>query len=249
VFPYFLLRVATLSVEDIDTLRCSGLEELTTRYYEGMYALASLREQTSAVLYDAAGRLGPGILRQAVVDLRRDLYNGREMQPERLHAVHSLLRPEEWDSVQHCYRRESEQRALGKAVVTQHETALRTTRNALRALVARPLFRKGLLLSSESLYRNVSNLGRADVKVNSRYEHIERAVLRYVTRAGRKATPFGTFCTIMVGVLEHAHTESASHRGFLIPDPVGLTRFRGHLNRSDYGSEQEVFHGQETTGL
>jgi hypothetical protein len=30
---------------------------------------------------------------------------------------------------------------------------------------------------------------------------------------------------------------------------VGLTRFRGHLNRFDYGSEQEVFNGQETTGV
>jgi hypothetical protein len=30
---------------------------------------------------------------------------------------------------------------------------------------------------------------------------------------------------------------------------VDLTRFGGHLNRSDYGSEHEVFHGQETTGV
>jgi hypothetical protein len=72
-------------------------------------------------------------------------------------------------------------------------------RQSLAKWIEDPTFAHSLLLSSPSLFHNLSRYRSAVARdgLNSRDEYVERGVLRYFTRSSMKATPFAEFCTVI----------------------------------------------------
>lgn len=77
------------------------------------------------------------------------------------------------------------------------------TRHCLADVLADEEFRKGLALASPDLYGALDgHLACPATGYRSRDRKRERALLRYLTRAATKATPFGRFCTVISGSVQ-----------------------------------------------
>jgi hypothetical protein len=109
-------------------------------------------------------------------------------------------------------------------------------RQAFRAGLADTDFQAGLALSSSALFGNLASY-RAPVgsRSRSRVDQVERGLLRYFSRASRKATPFGRFCTVVTGVFQFADTGSDEATQPVMIDAASLTKSgRSRLNKGIY---------------
>jgi hypothetical protein len=111
------------------------------------------------------------------------------------------------------------------------ETARCRTR--FKTLLADADFQAGLLLSSRSLFGALPEyVAGDDAAPTAKDEHVERGLMRYLSRMAMKATPFGTFCAVVAGrfVARNGDAEVARFAG----DPVRKRSFV-RLNKALYG--------------
>jgi hypothetical protein len=133
---------------------------------------------------------------------RRDLYNERRLAPDRSEWLYGLLDANERSAVREYEELLSARRVATERAKATYPLAIRTARRALQLAARHPSFRNGVVLSSSSLFVNIARYQRNDPdRVSARDEQIERGILRYLTRAAMKATPFSTFCSIVSGSL------------------------------------------------
>ncbi|HEX6038742.1 lantibiotic dehydratase [Longimicrobium sp.] len=154
-----------------------------------------------AVLADQLHDAVPGAsrsLRRMLLAVRRDCHNGRGLARHRAAP--------EWPRLAEIAGRQAERvLALEERHAAEH-TSFRTAftaaaerqRDALRAPLADPAFRRGLALASPDLLAAV-HASRSSGAPSARARRAEAALLRYVTRAAAKVSPFSTFTTLAVG--------------------------------------------------
>lgn len=234
LFPLFVCRVAGLPAGALDGLQAPAAAALARRVLAGEGALAAARERVSELLHEAirsaAGGEGEGgaSLRGAWISLRRDLYNGRPVAPERLAGLPEGARAEAGRLLAARAELEEERAAYRREL----PLALAAARRHLRCLLADPDFQTGLLLSSRALQGAQERYLRSPVEgLRTRERQIERGLLRYLTRMAAKATPFATFCSVVPGEIAEA-AEAAEGEGAkggalaLAGDPLAK---RGHV--------------------
>ena len=154
------------------------------------------RDLVSGLLHSAVGRAVDPVSRRSLLRLRRDLHSGRAVPATQLEDCLSFLSAEHASIVSAVaadLRRASE---LSRRVRVQADADLDTQRQALLELARRPDVRTGILLSSADLDTTLDKLIREGITSSAKSGQILRGVLRYVTRAGFKATPFATFCRL-----------------------------------------------------
>jgi hypothetical protein len=101
--------------------------------------------------------------------------------------------------------------AMHAALREAHAEALQSARASVRAALGDPRMRDGLLLSSPTLFGNVSRyMAASRGRLAARDLQIERGLLRYLTRASAKATPFASFCTVIAGSITEGKDGEAS---------------------------------------
>lgn len=201
VVPYFVARLSAMPVEAIAALSAPRLTAASERAETLARRIAGEREDLSQRLHDEIGAQHDRPTRNRLLELRRDLYNGRSVTDEQLAVVRDLA-PETQRAVASFRALLADRDAATNAVRAEYTGALSDNRHAMRAALCDDGFRNGLLLSSSTLARNVERyLGAASVDISSRDEQIERGLLRYLTRTTVKATPFATLCTIVLGRL------------------------------------------------
>jgi hypothetical protein len=119
------------------------------------------------------------------------------------------------------------ERALREQFDELWEHQDRRTRRALAAACADEEFRKGLALASPDLHGVLdAHLARDPDRFRARDRKRERALLRYLTRAATKATPFGRFCTVISGVID-----PGEHGGFAFAGDISDRRGQLRLNK------------------
>lgn len=95
-------------------------------------------------------------------------------------------------------------------------------------------FKKGLLLSSLTLYENLPlYIKKIKSSKFSNDEQIENGLLRYFTRMTAKATPFSTFCAIIPGTFDKIETNGPSN--IFSAKPV-VNKSEITLNKDIYGN-------------
>jgi hypothetical protein len=99
-------------------------------------------------------------------------------------------------------------------------------------------FQKGLLISSDALFKTQEIYQKSnEVSLNRKQEQIERGLLRYYSRMALKATPFGTFCSIIPGELTADDAGIMKEKSFLnlTSDPIDKSSLI-IINKGLYGS-------------
>ena len=211
----FVCRVSGAPADPVDELRAARTLELLARLAEVEDRLHERRETVSQLLFEAIGAATEKPLRNRLITLKRELYNLRPLSREKTDEALALL-PADASSEVGAFAADLAER--GRIDAELRETYAREAaelRGRFRSLLDDADFRKGLMISSRSLYASLPRYREAKGELSGKDEKTERGLLRYYTRMAMKATPFSTFCAIISGT-------------FTEPDGGGaLLRFEG----------------------
>ena len=217
----FVCRVSGAPADTVDDLRAEATLDRLARLHQVDAELAARREALSAVLFGAIGRASADKpLRNRLMTLKRELYNLRPGASARVPDAVASLPAEDAETVRGFAALLDERVGLEAAVREAYGAETPGLRARFRQLLDDADFRKGLMISSRSLYGSVERWGQAaaagGAELGGKDEKTERGLLRYYTRMAMKATPFSTFCAIIPGEFVDESDESAGNDGDLI---------------------------------
>ncbi len=201
LFPRFVCRVSGAPADTVDDLRATRSLALLADLRQVEQRVHGAREDVSQRLFAAIGAAQEKPVRNRLIALKRDLYNLKSASAEKLDAALSGVEPHTADAVR-AYAADVERlHALEAELRGVYDRETAELRGRFSGLLADADFRKGLMVSSRSLYGNVDRYAAAAAggELHGRDEKTERGLLRYYTRMAMKATPFATFCAIIPG--------------------------------------------------
>ncbi|MFJ9145557.1 lantibiotic dehydratase [Streptomyces griseus] len=206
--PAFMLRVAGLPVDDVQTLRCPDSRRWADEVLDTTEQLALLAEKVADQLHGLIGGSDDEPLRRVLLKLRRDVFNNR--LPDPVAAERALARVRDLDSAAAraladwlTGRRALDERRSAGAGLLAAETG--RSRTELARIAGHERLRKGLLLASPTLDAQLDGYRRktdrdAGARPDRKQRKIERSLLSYVYRTACKTSPFSTFTGVAPGV-------------------------------------------------
>jgi hypothetical protein len=197
----FVCRVSGAPAGTVDGMRDEHALALFGQLAETEGRLHAAREDISQRLFAAIGAAQEKPLRNKLITLKRELYNLKPQSAERLDAALAGADAETADAVRAFNADVQRVRGLEDEVRAAHDAGAARARGQFRERITDADFRKGLMVSSRSLYGHLGRYAAAaeSGELSGRDEKTERGLLRYYTRMAMKATPFATFCAIIPG--------------------------------------------------
>lgn len=199
IFPYVLARYASLPFGILDTLRLPGIDEHIMAMEQLEASLLLERAACCDQLFTAIKEEPDNKKRQRLIQLKRDIFNGKAPAGPDVAASSSTAAA--LRSYAGLYYRK--QRLLQD---WEHlfNTQLASHRQQLQALTQQELLRSGVLLSSPVLYTQLDSFAAADPSAfRNRELKNEYSLLRYLTRMACKTSPFSTFTYTGIAALDH----------------------------------------------
>ncbi|MFE1480139.1 lantibiotic dehydratase [Streptomyces fimicarius] len=206
--PAFMLRVAGLPVDDVQTLRCPDSRRWADEVLDTTEQLTLLAEKVADQLHGLIGGSDDEPLRRVLLKLRRDVFNNR--LPDPVAAERALARVRALDPAAAraladwlTGRRALDERRSAGAGLLAAETG--RSRTELARIAGHERLRKGLLLASPTLDAQLDGYRRktdrdAGARPDRKQRKIERSLLSYVYRTACKTSPFSTFTGVAPGV-------------------------------------------------
>jgi hypothetical protein len=242
VFDDFVCRVATLPVRCTQELHSTKCRNLLDDIFGLSERIADLRERTSNILYAAVSIRPDRDERRDLINARRRLFNEKPPSPRERVSISKCLSSADVTVVEELVHLLGIRTALRQQLKDAFASELDLARSRLRNTIDDGSLRSGILASSESLYQAMS-LYRERPNALSLGERVktERGILRYVTRASMKATPYSTLCSILPGRFAvddtkppHSTPRSADRRSLRIEGPKEQIK-SVRLNKRLYG--------------
>ena len=237
LFPRFVCRVSGAPADAVDRLRAERTFARFAELERVERRLREAREEVSGRLFAAIGAAGEDRAgRNRLIALKRDLYNLRVPSAGALDAALAGVEP----STAAAARAFAGELERGRAVEAElrqgYEAEAADLRRRCAALLEDPDFRKGLLISSRSLYAGLEGYAAAAAagEVHGRHQKAERGLLRYFTRMATKATPFSTFCAIIPGTFADEAADGPEGAIRFTADPRAKRSFV-RINKLLYG--------------
>jgi hypothetical protein len=217
LFNRFVCRVSGAPSDTVDGLRPERTVALLRELQQTERRLHAAREDVSQALFAAIGAAQEKPQRNKLITLKRELYNLKPQPAERMDAALAGIDPSTVAAVRAFAADVERARGVEGELRQAFEAETPGLRRRFRGLLQDADFRKGLMVSSRSLYGALDRYAAAAESgdVHGRDEKTERGLLRYYTRMAMKATPFATFCAIIPGTFVDA-TDG---------EPEGGTRF------------------------
>lgn len=219
VTPRFLLRVAGLPIEMVDSL-C--LHESVAWAQALLRLEEQLRQERQSVvdaLHDAVRHYADQPVQRALISLKRDVFNMRVPKNKEATAT-ALALPELCDTNLSAWLeqlgRRDELLAEGQSLF---ETEIAQRRESFKEAIREPSFRKGLIIASPSLESDLDHYLKAPAtKLNRRLRIVERAALLYLLRTACKTSPFSTLGVVAEGVIGDDMPRSSLSTSYRVAD-------------------------------
>ncbi len=203
----FVARVAGQPSSQLTTICAPGWTYQLQDLQRARSALGQQQKKVEQHLYERIATANVEV-RASLINLRRDIHNGRLGQVRKVLDMNSLDHDTR-SLIEALLQTAEHAEAAVRTVEESYAIALKAGQEALLDLANDEDFRKGLLLSSRALHDVVIRDPLS--KSRSKREQIVRGLLRYATRSITKTTPFGAFCTVIAGkVAENASKSSQS---------------------------------------
>lgn len=190
-------RIGGIPVSVMQALEAPSSAGLLSRLDATEKVIQFLAEELCDDLYDQIGGCDDRLLRRTMINLRRSIYKGPTEISNDLVATLERIDDPILMSKLRVYALLIEQRRNWVDTAEQRyieESA--DGRRALAQLTQNDDFRKGLLLSSRSLYGRLSKIEQCPGQ-HKQWSKLHRGILKYVSRTAMKATPFGRLCAVI----------------------------------------------------
>jgi hypothetical protein len=201
VFPHVLLRVGGGPFESFGQLCLDEAVEIAGRIHALKSDLSLLQNRLSEQLYGVVSGETDANIRAAFINIRRDIFNGRCLLPERLAFVRPHLPPEIDKNLEEYLHWQEEVDRLWQRGAIVYNRELDKTQQHFDDLIKEDNLQKGLILSSQNLLqngiprylqRNPASLSKSDRKT-------EQSLIKYLARIYAKTSPFSTFTNLATG--------------------------------------------------
>lgn len=198
--PYFICRTAGLPTSWVTQLCSQPVLDALSVLLGVEDVVESTREVLANRLHGECGLIVDKSIRNRILQIRRDIFNGRMPRHADLSVSDAVLSANIRLAMAEYVAMLRRKGELVKEFAELLGEEQGRTRTLLQLAIADEDFRCGLLVSSKTLHQNVERYRRVKPGgVASRDEQIERGLLRYFTRTAMKATPFATFCAVIPG--------------------------------------------------
>jgi hypothetical protein len=203
--PRFMLRVGGLPFDTAGRLAVPRSAAWAEAVLDGEARLRDKGASLADTLQECiAGHIDNPAARRVLINLRRDVFNGRP--PRKLRDAMRLLAPEPLGML-HGWMAERERQStlLGSGAQILGDE-LSASREELRRIASASDLREGIQLSSPSLDEYLDGyLGRAGGRLSKRERRIERSLLEYFFRTACKTSPFSTLTSVSLGRFAEGH--------------------------------------------
>lgn len=225
-------------MQDIYSLLCTENDLVSTR--------AEMEKQLYKKIHGA-----PAAVRRVLLSVKRDCYNNRSLLPHR----HSLAWPTVQIAVPDVCDRICE--LENKIIVLKEklhnifqEERERQRQHLLTFLDVENLMR-GLAFASPNLYNNLRHLSKPSLSYGRKERRLEESLLRYVSRACLKLSPFSTLTRVALGIVSN---ENEGHQVRILGGEwrhCHLRRVKRHIVNQCYALLQlhPRFRGQLRIGM
>ncbi|HEY7406519.1 MAG TPA: lantibiotic dehydratase [Candidatus Angelobacter sp.] len=184
-------------------LSCSIIEGLATSLSEQLDRIDELEKTYRKKCDDLVDRLFAAIhgaepqVRHALLAVKRDCYNGRSLSAYQQKPEWRLVEAAAGNLANQVVETERTIRAAKLAFAAAFEKAVTDQQQLLASVLNQPMFTCGLAVSSGVVAKEVGRLRQVGPKDYGRREkRLVSTLLRYVSRAALKLSPFSTFTPV-----------------------------------------------------
>lgn len=196
VLDRFVCRIGGVNCNVQDKVGRDENLFLFTKYVNVKNELTRLTEIISSQIYAAIPGLNEKRERNLLIGFRRDIFNFKKCSELSSEKVKELV-PGISNLLIKYNELNSEKEEYQKQLQGSIEQYAKDNRSEFVKNLSNQNFQKGLLISSRPLFD--SQKYYIENAENRKNEQIERGLLRYYSRMAMKATPFGSFCSIIPG--------------------------------------------------
>lgn len=200
-FPYVFIRYASLPNNTLQPLQLPGTLRFIQIQQHIAQVLSALQTQLCEELFHLIAAQTNDDARTVLIKLKRHIYNNKPIPGNFADTLPQL--PQTLTTGLQQYRHlQGKQVNLTGNWQTYYDTALLRHRQSLQQLANNETLQQGLLLSSHSLYEQLDEYrGKAAVDFRHKELKTEYGLLRYVTRMTFKTSPFSTFTSTGLALL------------------------------------------------
>ncbi len=201
LFPHVLIRVAGGPFESLERLRLPETAQIANEIHVHKTSIKRLKERLSEALYEVIGAQTDNAIRVSLINLRRDIFNEREVPLETLAQVGPHLPQEVYAAIKQYIEHQEDIDRLWQKGEATYRQELEVARHHLHDLIEADNLQKGLILSSQSLLKHgiPSYLSRDTSALTSQDKKTELSLIKYIARIYAKTSPFSTFTHLALG--------------------------------------------------
>lgn len=205
IFPYALVRYAAMPFSTLKALQLPGMGSFITQQAQLQKTLQQQQQTLCDQLYAAIQAQEDHKQRQRLLQLKREVYNGKLLTGAELAKVDAVKDPVIYAALQAYLQTLGQIETARQAWELRFDQALVSHRKQLQQWTQNELLRSGILLSSPVLYTQLDSFAAADAAAfRNRELKNEYSLLRYITRMAGKTSPFSTFTCTGTGTLDEA---------------------------------------------
>lgn len=225
---------SALLIARLSGLPASTMEDFSSRLGDILNAIAKLEANLSSARNELVEQLhsaihnAPTEKRHALLEVKRDCFNGRPLTRYRTKLVWMLIKQAAPALAEQVIELEENLAHQKQEFVKAHGDETTRQYHCVAGLIDNPMFRCGLAVASNTV---ASESGRLKVRAPEDYGRREKrlaaTVLRYASRASLKLSPFSTFTPVGL-----CRVEGGSEPLRLLPgewDQHSLVRVRRHI--------------------
>jgi lantibiotic biosynthesis protein len=199
IFPHVLMRVAGGPFGELQKLNVHACLNMIRKIYEEKEKKEQLKTKLSEVLFSSVQNIENPKQQNLILNIRRDIFNGRKISDMKLKEAESILSEEVTNELRTFFAVEDMVRHLEAEGETIFMKELSGVRGKFKELVQQDNLRNGLLLSSKSLLDQMHLYLRRDSgSLRKKELQIESGLLKYITRIYAKTSPFSTFTNLAI---------------------------------------------------
>jgi|GEM_PF-891357 len=201
LFPHSMIRIGGGPFDRMETLNANDSIALIDTIYTHKKNRDTLKQSISDELYSIIPTLNDPAIQNLLVKTRRDIFNRRNISPEKIKKITPHLPGSLVDNIEKYRRANDEIDRLWNEGETLFTKEVAAVRKQFKKLALDHNLQKGLLLGSQSLYKRLPTYIRKDSKMKKKDFQTERGLTKYFSRMHGKTSPFSTFTNLAIGTV------------------------------------------------
>ncbi len=199
LFPHTMIRIGGGPFEKLENLNLKDSIQIIDSISGCKEKLDVLKQTISDNLYHTIpGQKNPEI-QNLLLKIRRDIFNERNISSENVKRITPYLSKSLAEEIENYRQIKEKINELWQKGETLFPGEVEAARQKLRALAKDEDLQKGLLLSSQSLFKRIPGYVKKESRMKKKDFQTERGLTKYISRMYGKTSPFSTFTNLVIG--------------------------------------------------